>query len=481
MKLLNLLFVFIFISCNPLALVEDEEIGANFFKGNNPCATNSTADKYDDIGEGTDESPYWICNADQLNDLSMNCSNTFGSDEACYAIFSQGKDIDMDGINFEPIGDTVYNFQGVYQGYGYFIWNLYIDNANDYQGFFGVLGYDGEVIGLNIVDAYVAGTDFIGIVVGENLGGSIEEMMVSGYVASSNGDVGGVAGNSNTTSGIIADIDADIVVNHSGTNPNVGGIVGSADHPIEFIKVRGEIETSANSQVGGVVGYMGGSGSLDTIYADVSIDATNGSVVGVGGIAGVLNYSMATKVAADGYIESANAAVATLGGLFGRVDGASIDQCGFGGTIVTQSTTTTVGGIVGSSNDLTTNIYINNCYSHADIYGGGAGGSFGGILGEVPSNDNFYIDSVYSTTHFFDATTNIGGIVAIENGVANISNAFFDSGADGSPSATLGGTGVSDSALQTASTFSSFNSSKWTKTNGDYPYLTKLLEFVYAD
>jgi hypothetical protein len=468
MKFFNLVLIFLFISCNPLSLVEDEEISSEFFKGNNPCATNALATKYNEIGSGTSSDPYWICNAEQLVSLADHCNFSKGLYESCDHYYSQGKDINFDGEYIEPIGDTNYNFNGKYYGYGYTIRDLDINLGSTHVGLFGYLGNNARIEGIVLEDAYVYGTGTVGLLVGYNNGGKIHSIEAHGNVDSSGGDTGGLIGYS--IGGEIYEVEVEVQIYHTGSGSSIGGIVGGSFTTIDYCYSEGSLTTDAANGVGGIVGHMDSAEVIDC-YSSIAIDNTNVSGTIIGGIAGYFLDSDATVVGSDSTIDTSNSSPASIGGLFGRIAGASIDQCAYGGTINGQVSTSYVGGIIGTTNATAQTSYISNCYSHSDIYGGSGGTVMGGILAEVGTTDTVYIENVYNTVRYFDATGTIEGILGTTVGSKNISEAYFDVGATGSPSSTEGGTGLNDSSLRANSTYSSWDFSKWRKSSGDYPQL----------
>ncbi len=77
-------------------------------------------------------------------------------------------DLDLQGIDFIPIGDSEENaFSGKFDGNQKTIYELHISTTNDYVGLFGyVKGTQSEIVNLNIVSAQVSGGSYVGAVVG---------------------------------------------------------------------------------------------------------------------------------------------------------------------------------------------------------------------------------------------------------------------------------------------------------------------------
>jgi hypothetical protein len=90
------------------------------------------------------------------------------------------------------IGTDDNRFYGTFNGGRHTISGIYIKNTEDDQALFGVIGYKGKVVRLNVIASYVEGGNYAGILAGGNAG-LIEKCYTSGIVV---GDsiVGGLAG-----------------------------------------------------------------------------------------------------------------------------------------------------------------------------------------------------------------------------------------------------------------------------------------------
>ncbi len=181
------------------------------------------------------------------------------------ATISLVNDLDLGGINWDPIGDSAYNgakFTGTFYGNGHSIKNLTITGGQDgigteYLGLFSCL--DGTVMDLIIENPNITGTHFLGAVAGysyEDLylrgctvkGGSIEAKVVT------------VAGTQNTYN------DGD----------DVGGLVGyiNGGATIRNCEVSGNITLKGHRQVGGLVGGLNATTGSNTLSGNVVKDVT---------------------------------------------------------------------------------------------------------------------------------------------------------------------------------------------------------------
>ena len=136
-------------------------------------------DHYEFKGNGTYEDPYLIETAEDLIKLSdsVNSGNYFYN-----TYFRQTSDIDLSSCpNFTPIGtmDSGYMFEGIYDGAGHRIYNLYI-SANQLEskfvGLFGKLG--GVVMNLGIESGRIYG-DYVGSIASTD--GTTDAMIINCY------------------------------------------------------------------------------------------------------------------------------------------------------------------------------------------------------------------------------------------------------------------------------------------------------------
>jgi uncharacterized repeat protein (TIGR02543 family) len=123
-------------------------------------------------GAGTEQSPYII---HQAEDLEWMSSNYVANNAFLGQYFIQDADIDMSSVlAFTPIGDQSWPFSGNYNGDGYTIYNMSIDFGDCSEaGLFGYVGADGKIVSLTLMDiSFQTGCDapWIGGIAGFNEG-----------------------------------------------------------------------------------------------------------------------------------------------------------------------------------------------------------------------------------------------------------------------------------------------------------------------
>lgn len=216
--------------------------------------------------------------------LKLQNSQTWGG---TYVLNS---DIDMSNVKgWEPLGNANQKFTGSFDGRGYIISNLKIDDAyRSYVGFFGYIGSTGVVDRLFLKDVDVHGGENTGAIAGI-CEGTVTNCKISGNVTSGSSDnAGGAFGKFTGTA-----VDILCKVNTHGKNM-VGGFAGSAEGgSITNVFVNENVVVDGEERVGGLIGAIISSRAVnvDQTYAKASVSATKGG--SAGGLVGYI-YSTST-------------------------------------------------------------------------------------------------------------------------------------------------------------------------------------------
>jgi len=345
------------------------------------------------VGAGDTESPYLVATAEDLALVGFADSMLAEPiDCELNAEYQQTADITLPtpapgNSNHTPIGADFNNaFTGVYDGGGFDIRGLVIDDGTaDRQGLFGAtLG--ATLTGIRLVDASVTGRGNVGALVGQPFASLIENSSVSGdsRVEGTN-RVGGLvgyavgAGSDNTDLSNVSSA-ADVFGAF-----DVGGLVGetspnSAPMSVTDASATGDVAATGN-RAGGLVGKLSGT-VLARSFAtgDVESDGYD-----VGGLAGVVDGN--TTVIADSYATGAVEAKsddgggdARVGGLVGVIAnaGVKIERSYAAGRVTAPSGSGQVGGLVGTRvvsgvSDLATASFWDTGTSSQADSGGGPG------------------------------------------------------------------------------------------------------------
>lgn len=150
-------------------------------------------------GGGTEGNPYLIINAAQMRDLS---SQVAAKNYYAGIYFKMLNNIDLGGEDneFTAIGSSsTYYFKGTFDGDGYKITGLYINQEDvSYQGLFGYV-YGGTIKNLG-VEGDITGSSYAAGIVGYLYdGGSVDNCYFSGTVTVTSQNAGGIVGRLNTS------------------------------------------------------------------------------------------------------------------------------------------------------------------------------------------------------------------------------------------------------------------------------------------
>ena len=219
------------------------------------------------------------------------------------------------GLGFHPIGDSEpqrAGLRGGLYGDGYAIRNLWIDRPYSLRvGLFAVV--DGGVIeSVGIEDARIAGLGYVGALVGEQIGGAIQNAWASGAVTGDGWRVGGLVGRND--GGVIFDSWTRSDVRG---DRRVGGLVGAVDirniggGSIVPVIERGQAmgNVRGNGDVGGLIGRNGG--------GMISESRSFATVTGEDHIGGLIGSSFAGDIGFNGSTGPVRGNI-NVGGLVGR-------------------------------------------------------------------------------------------------------------------------------------------------------------------
>ena len=255
-----------------------------------------------------DENPtadeFTISTPEQLAGLAqlVNGGNTFEGKTITLAndivlnegvLGANGK-LNGDGLNFKqwtPIGEGsqgfgtedffYYQFKGTFDGNGYTVSGIYINNENvDDQGLFGKVDDGGVITNVRVEDSYFDVDNSVGGIVGENYG-TVSNCSNSGTVIGTGTDVGGIVGENG---GTVSNCSNSGTVIGTDNSVSVGGIVGENGGTVSNCSNSGAVTGTADYvYVGGVAGGNG-SGMVTNCSNSAEVSGTGNGTVFVGGI-----------------------------------------------------------------------------------------------------------------------------------------------------------------------------------------------------
>ncbi|APE95688.1 GLUG motif-containing protein [Halodesulfurarchaeum formicicum] len=413
-------------------------------------------------GNGTATNPYQIANWTHLNntrenlDANFTLVNDLNESTDGYESVASGSANGGDG--FAPIGNSSTPFTGTFDGDGTTISDLSITNPDaDPTGLFGVVGTDGTVEYLTLVDATVTAGDGAdgsmgesggnsGGLVGKNTGmvrhTTVNASTVSGgdggnsssnYMGGTGGSAGGVTGvnagtiqNSTANSVNVSAGEGGSGTSYPGSAGNSGGLVGDNSGTVSESRVTGTIGDSGfNTAIGGLVGSN--DGTVTTSFVNISVSAS-GDYDAVGGLVGVSNGVVSRSSATgnvtgtsfhvgglvgynpNGVVTDSNATADVdgsqrVGGLVGLNQETVTDSYATGDVIGDSA----VGGLIGSHQGT-----VNLSYATGSV--NGSGDDVGGLVGH---NNEATVNTSYATGSVNSGGKNVGGLVGRADGNYN--------------------------------------------------------------
>ena len=231
-------------------------------------------------------------------------------------------------------------------------------------------------------------------------------------------------------------------------------MIGSERNGIYFQgNYNGQNHTVKGLYVGGTFGYCGLFGiiyhasikNLGVVDVNISITGGLADQKSIGGLVGRANASTIENCYSTGNISSQ---YLNTGGLIGRIDnGSSVRYCYSSCNVsISGYNVQGAGGLVGDNSGSS----IINCYSTGNVTGGAETDCVGGFIGfndSSPTVINCYSKGAVSCPGYYT-----GGLIAYHEG-APVSNCFWDIETSGKTS-SASGTGKTTAQMKTYSTYS---------------------------
>ncbi|MBH5317524.1 S-layer homology domain-containing protein [Paenibacillus sp. GSMTC-2017] len=327
---------------------------------------NALAAPIDFSGAGTQNDPYLIETAQQLNKIRDAYLN-----QNFY--FKQSNDIDLSsftGTGWTPIGNMNGLFNGHFDGGGYQITGLMINGTNLHTGLFGAIGNGASIKNVNLYTVTIRGGSIAGSLVGSNFGGTIENSSSSGSVHVDN-YAGGLVGRNYGT--IINSFSSAEVI---ATN-YVGGLASESSGTISNSYATGSV---SGRFAGGLVGNQTG-GQINGSFA-------LGSVIGfdqLGGLVGFNRVGNITNSYAAGEVKGNN----SVGGLIGTLDAGTVSNSYAAGKVIQKDFSVKLGGLVGATNSgVVTNSFYDTQTTSQSVSAGGVGKTTVEMQDQTTYNEN---------------------------------------------------------------------------------------------
>ena len=371
-------------------------------------------------GEGTAENPYQISNAEDLkklsfyvNDSSMAFRDKFFKQTADIALTGAWSPIGIFGKNAYGYGNRP--FSGTYDGNAKTISGMTITDTAGYTGLFG-LTRGSHISNVVIKGAKMNVGTVAGVLAGLADSVTVENCTIESAEIKGTDRVGGLVGEAKN----VTVTNVSVAGTVSGTN-NVGGILGSVQNGT-LTKLTNSASVSGNSTVGGVVG---GSSSVGE-QSSISMAINNGTVSGtkdVGGVVATLSSTKLEKAGNYGAVTADESQLSNAGGVVAVASNKSVVNEVFNTGAVTVKKVMAVGGVIGSLKAVT----ATNLFNLGEV--SGQASNIGGLVGIVDGSAN--LESAYNAGKVPDS--NLSGTVAGKvTAAATVKNVYFDKTVGGS-------------------------------------------------
>lgn len=135
------------------------------------------------------------------------------------------------------------------------------------------------------------------------------------------------------------------------------GLFGILGGTVQNLDVSGTLSLNSNGSTGGIAGELVDGGSIINVLSDIDITAVDGATIAsayVGGVVGKLTKGSISRCTYAGDIKLGSVDIDQSGGIVGYIDynnsnAKSITDCAFTGSISTDITGNSIGGILGYS------------------------------------------------------------------------------------------------------------------------------------
>lgn len=305
-------------------------------------------------------------------------------------------------VNWTSIGkDSTHMFAGIFDGAGYTIYGLYIDDGRKYAGMFGFIKSGGVVKNTKLQKNKIKGQLYSGGIAALNAGlisgcsnaGSTENLFQEAYSSNVISYTGGIVAynvgtvdNCNNSGSIVPDL----CCSYFGTPQRyAGGIVGINTGFVSNCKNTGNVTPDAAAYYsGGIVGYN--KGSVVSCFNSGNITSKYGGNF----FGGIVGYNAGT-----------------------------LDQCGNTGNLLSSGAEPSLGGVVGYNIKSVSNSY--NSGRVVALYHGSYSARSGGVVG-TDSSSGAVVKNCISMGDTIKGYF-IGGVAGVNIKSARIVNSYYNS------------------------------------------------------
>ncbi len=210
------------------------------------------------------------------------------------------QDLDLASRDWNPIGSSSSNFEGIFDGNNYTISNITIVGET-FLGLFAGLGIGGGILDLGLLNVNIATARY-------NAGGLVGGILDDATIKNCYIEGGNITSSGNNTGGLVGFTTSDIINSYADIEvsggQNVGGLVGLTQN-ITILNSFAKGNISGNNYIGGLLGCAYNGVNIENSYATGTVTATGDNA---GGLFGGRNplYSTGTVNITNSYGNNAN-------------------------------------------------------------------------------------------------------------------------------------------------------------------------------
>lgn len=384
-------------------------------------------------GDGSVNNPYLISNASQFNRIREFADKNF----------KLTKNIDLSTLL--PSWTPISSFSGTIDGNNFQIKGLKYASIASKGGL--VITNTGVLKNMSFPDIDITATSSFGVLVGDNNGGIIDNIVLKGQLKSTNtgdllggvaaeistgqisnvyvnmtidatcGMVGGIVGRAKTGTSTISNCTTEGVILIKALKTRIGGIVGRGESAVNITNCLSTMNISSSvSGVNGVGGIFGANNNDNMRISECMFSGKITNVFMCGGIAGVgANIS---DCLVEGQGAGMSSAMITVGGTINTSSGGGISGTGKGiieHCIVRNMTLTGVTSTAlpfgGISSTFQNNGYVSKCVVNNVLLNGTVAHA---VAGTAANGTGAHVDNYVSEIQYFENGAP-GSYISVEN------------------------------------------------------------------
>jgi hypothetical protein len=268
-------------------------------------------------GDGSSGNPYQIATIDNLYWVTQTSSSWGSHFVQTAGIDASGSSAWAAGAGFSPIGKAVTPFTGSYDGQGYTITGLNINQLPSFGNYIGLFGYVSiaTIKNITLASVNITGYEDVGSLIGDQYEGTVTSCSSSGSVTG-HINIGGLIGYEGTAT-TATNCSSTASVSGTGTgNEEIGGLIGEQNYNCTATSCFSTGSVIGQYAVGGLIG--------EQITSSATNCFSTGAVTGSQYVGGLIGWMDPSDNASNCYSSGSVTGTTNFGGLIGFQTGTNI-------------------------------------------------------------------------------------------------------------------------------------------------------------